>query len=71
MCIVCGNDKLVCIDVVWVEKFLGLVCYFSEELFDCDCVGVSIGFVWIVVGGDIFLIEVVVFFGEGKFIFIG
>src|SRR5688572_20523590 len=49
-----------------VEKFLGSMRHFAEELLEKDQVGVATGLAWTSVGGDILFIEAITVQGKGK-----
>jgi ATP-dependent Lon protease len=49
-----------------VDKFLGPMRHFAEELLERDQVGVATGLAWTAVGGDILFIEVTAVRGKGK-----
>ena len=49
-----------------VEKFLGPMRHFAEELLERDQVGVATGLAWTAVGGDILFIEAIAVKGKGK-----
>ncbi len=49
-----------------VEKFLGPMRHFAEELLERDQVGVATGLAWTAVGGDILFIEATAVRGKGK-----
>jgi ATP-dependent Lon protease len=49
-----------------VEKFLGPMRHFAEELLERDQVGVATGLAWTAVGGDILFIEATAVKGKGK-----
>jgi ATP-dependent Lon protease len=49
-----------------VEKYLGAMKHFSEELLERDQVGVATGLAWTAVGGDILFIEAISVKGKGK-----
>ena len=49
-----------------VEKFLGPMRHFAEELLEKDQVGVATGLAWTAVGGDILFIEAIAVRGKGK-----
>jgi ATP-dependent Lon protease len=49
-----------------VEKYLGPMKHFAEELLERDQVGVATGLAWTAVGGDILFIEAISVRGKGK-----
>jgi ATP-dependent Lon protease len=49
-----------------VERYLGPMRHFAEELLERDQVGVATGLAWTSVGGDILFIEVTAVRGKGK-----
>src|SRR6476619_714467 len=49
-----------------VEKYLGPMKHFAEELLERDQVGVATGLAWTAVGGDILFIEAIAVKGKGK-----
>ncbi|HEV8434265.1 MAG TPA: endopeptidase La [Thermoanaerobaculia bacterium] len=49
-----------------VDKYLGPMKHFAEELLERDQVGVATGLAWTAVGGDILFIEVTAVRGKGK-----
>src|SRR5256886_1741800 len=49
-----------------VEKYLGPMKHFAEELLERDQVGVATGLAWTAVGGDILFIEATAGRGKGK-----
>jgi ATP-dependent Lon protease len=49
-----------------VDKYLGPMRHFAEELLERDQVGVATGLAWTSVGGDILFIEVTAVRGKGK-----
>ncbi len=49
-----------------VEKYLGPMKHFAEELLERDQVGVATGLAWTSVGGDILFIEATAVRGKGK-----
>jgi ATP-dependent Lon protease len=49
-----------------VDKYLGPMKHFAEELLERDQVGVATGLAWTSVGGDILFIEVTAVRGKGK-----
>jgi len=49
-----------------IEKFLGPMRHFAEELLERDQVGVATGLAWTAVGGDILFIEAISVRGKGK-----
>lgn len=49
-----------------VEKYLGPMKHFAEELLERDQVGVATGLAWTAVGGDILFIEATAVRGKGK-----
>ncbi len=49
-----------------VDKFLGPMRHFAEELLERDQVGVATGLAWTAVGGDILFIEATAVRGKGK-----
>ncbi len=49
-----------------VDKYLGPMRHFAEELLDRDQIGVATGLAWTAVGGDILFIEVTAVRGKGK-----
>ncbi len=49
-----------------VEKYLGPMRHFAEELLERDQVGVATGLAWTAVGGDILFIEATAVRGKGK-----
>ena len=49
-----------------VDKFLGPMKHFAEELLERDQVGVATGLAWTAVGGDILFIEATAVKGKGK-----
>jgi ATP-dependent Lon protease len=49
-----------------VEKYLGPMRHFAEELLERDQVGVATGLAWTAVGGDILFIEAIAVRGKGK-----
>src|ERR1044071_756656 len=49
-----------------VDKFLGPMKHFAEELLERDQVGVATGLAWTAVGGDILFIEATAVRGKGK-----
>ncbi|HYM60550.1 MAG TPA: endopeptidase La [Thermoanaerobaculia bacterium] len=49
-----------------VEKFLGPMRHYAEELLERDQVGVATGLAWTAVGGDILFIEATAVKGKGK-----
>ncbi len=49
-----------------VEKYLGAMRHFAEELLERDQVGVATGLAWTAVGGDILFIEAIAVRGKGK-----
>src|SRR5258708_20649609 len=49
-----------------IDKFLGPMKHFAEELLERDQVGVATGLAWTAVGGDILFIEVTAVRGKGK-----
>src|SRR5882762_1160708 len=54
-----------------VEKYLGPMKHFAEELLERDQVGVATGLAWTAVGGDILFIEVTAVRGKGKLLLTG
>jgi len=54
-----------------VEKFLGAMKHFAEELLERDQVGVATGLAWTSVGGDILFIEALAVKGKGKLVLTG
>jgi len=60
------NDKTYKINESNVEKFLGPMRHFAEELLEKDQVGVATGLAWTSVGGDILFIEATAVRGKGK-----
>ncbi len=54
-----------------VEKFLGPMKHFAEELLERDQVGVATGLAWTSVGGDILFIEAIAVRGKGKLVLTG
>jgi len=54
-----------------VEKFLGPMKHFAEELLERDQVGVATGLAWTSVGGDILFIEAIAVKGKGKLVLTG
>ncbi|MGZ8869398.1 MAG: S16 family serine protease, partial [Thermoanaerobaculia bacterium] len=60
------DDKTYKITDANVEKFLGPMKHFAEELLERDQVGVATGLAWTSVGGDILFIEVTAVRGKGK-----
>ena len=54
-----------------VEKFLGPMKHFAEELLERDQVGVATGLAWTSVGGDILFIEALAVKGKGKLVLTG
>jgi ATP-dependent Lon protease len=49
-----------------IEKFLGPMKHYAEELLERDQVGVATGLAWTAVGGDILFIEATAVRGKGK-----
>jgi ATP-dependent Lon protease len=49
-----------------VEKYLGPIKHFAEELLERDQVGVATGLAWTAVGGDILFIEATTVKGKGR-----
>ncbi|HVT03883.1 MAG TPA: endopeptidase La [Thermoanaerobaculia bacterium] len=49
-----------------VERYLGPMRHFAEELLERDQVGVATGLAWTAVGGDILFIEAIAVRGKGK-----
>jgi len=49
-----------------VDKFLGPMKHFAEELLERDQVGVATGLAWTAVGGDILFIEAIAVRGKGR-----
>jgi ATP-dependent Lon protease len=49
-----------------IDKYLGPMRHFAEELLERDQVGVATGLAWTSVGGDILFIEVTAVKGKGK-----
>ncbi|MBW3563167.1 MAG: endopeptidase La [Acidobacteria bacterium] len=49
-----------------VEKFLGPMRHYAEELLERDQIGVATGLAWTAVGGDILFIEATAVQGKGK-----
>ena len=49
-----------------VEKYLGPMRHFAEELLERDQIGVATGLAWTAVGGDILFIEAIAVRGKGK-----
>ncbi|HEU5162723.1 MAG TPA: endopeptidase La, partial [Thermoanaerobaculia bacterium] len=49
-----------------VEKYLGPMKHFAEELLERDQVGVATGLAWTAVGGDILFIEAISVRGKGR-----
>src|SRR5216684_471820 len=49
-----------------IDKYLGPMKHFAEELLERDQVGVATGLAWTAVGGDILFIEVTAVRGKGK-----
>ncbi|MGA7613872.1 MAG: endopeptidase La [Thermoanaerobaculia bacterium] len=49
-----------------VERYLGPMRHFTEELLERDQVGVATGLAWTAVGGDILFIEAIAVKGKGK-----
>ena len=49
-----------------IDKFLGPMKHFAEELLERDQVGVATGLAWTAVGGDILFIEATAVRGKGK-----
>ncbi|HVT42922.1 MAG TPA: endopeptidase La [Thermoanaerobaculia bacterium] len=49
-----------------IEKYLGPMRHFAEELLERDQVGVATGLAWTAVGGDILFIEAIAVKGKGK-----
>jgi ATP-dependent Lon protease len=49
-----------------IEKYLGAMKHFAEELLERDQVGVATGLAWTSVGGDILFIEATAVRGKGK-----
>jgi ATP-dependent Lon protease len=49
-----------------IEKYLGPMKHFAEELLERDQVGVATGLAWTAVGGDILFIEAISVRGKGK-----
>ncbi len=49
-----------------IEKYLGPMKHFAEELLERDQVGVATGLAWTAVGGDILFIEAIAVRGKGK-----
>ncbi|HSN69379.1 MAG TPA: endopeptidase La, partial [Thermoanaerobaculia bacterium] len=49
-----------------IEKYLGPMKHFAEELLERDQVGVATGLAWTAVGGDILFIEATAVRGKGK-----
>jgi len=49
-----------------IEKYLGPLKHFAEELLERDQVGVATGLAWTAVGGDILFIEAISVRGNGK-----
>ena len=49
-----------------VDKYLGPMKHFAEELLERDQVGVATGLAWTAVGGDILFIEATAVRGKGK-----
>jgi len=60
------NEKTYKINESNVEKFLGPMRHFAEELLEKDQVGVATGLAWTSVGGDILFIEATAVRGKGK-----
>src|SRR6266699_4174001 len=56
---------------VSIEKFLGPMKHFAEELLERDQVGVATGLAWTSVGGDILFIEAIAVRGKGKLVLTG
>ena len=54
-----------------VEKYLGPMKHFAEELLERDQVGVATGLAWTAVGGDILFIEAIAVKGKGKLVLTG
>src|SRR6476646_1113813 len=54
-----------------VEKYLGPMKHFAEELLERDQVGVATGLAWTAVGGDILFIEALAVKGKGKLVLTG
>ena len=54
-----------------VEKYLGAMKHFAEELLERDQVGVATGLAWTSVGGDILFIEAIAVRGKGKLVLTG
>ena len=54
-----------------IEKFLGPMKHFAEELLERDQVGVATGLAWTSVGGDILFIEAIAVRGKGKLVLTG
>jgi ATP-dependent Lon protease len=54
-----------------IEKFLGPMKHFAEELLERDQVGVATGLAWTAVGGDILFIEAIAVRGKGKLVLTG
>lgn len=54
-----------------IEKFLGPMKHFAEELLERDSVGVATGLAWTSVGGDILFIEAIAVRGKGKLVLTG
>jgi ATP-dependent Lon protease len=49
-----------------IDKYLGAMKHFAEELLERDQVGVATGLAWTAVGGDILFIEATAVRGKGK-----
>ncbi len=54
-----------------IEKYLGPMKHFAEELLERDQVGVATGLAWTSVGGDILFIEAIAVRGKGKLVLTG
>src|SRR5436309_3009428 len=54
-----------------VDKYLGPMKHFAEELLERDQVGVATGLAWTAVGGDILFIEALAVKGKGKLVLTG
>jgi ATP-dependent Lon protease len=54
-----------------IEKFLGPMKHFAEELLERDQVGVATGLAWTAVGGDILFIEAIAVRGKAKLVLTG
>src|SRR5438094_4909805 len=54
-----------------VDKYLGPMKHFAEELLERDSVGVATGLAWTSVGGDILFIEAIAVRGKGKLVLTG